>query len=263
MVRSREGVNGAALAREAGWPGWAEGALVLKSSGGSSVLAGETRAMGAGGWVVVKTMAWRARDRASALAGRTRLARQWRGAELLAGVAPCARVLALWRGVDGGGRAVESLAMERVAGRTLLEVARDGDGPARSDGALLAGRVARRVWDAGLFNRDHKASNLMAPARGGLLMIDTVGVRRARRGDDPAEMLAKLLIEANGAGVRVRPADRGRVLRGWFGADGEGGGAERRRLRARIERILERHGDPTPKDDPFGAPAGAAVGGSA
>lgn len=248
-------------------PEWATGALLVKGTERSSVFRG--RALGRE--LVVKChRLQRWKDTASRVAGRTRLARQWHGAALLilANI-PTAEPLVYWRGRDAEGKRVEALALAWVDAPTVLHVAarppeppeerlsvREEHGLARSLGALTAALVR-----AGLVNRDHKPSNVLAVRDGGsasssgggtsgggwkLVLVDTVGVR-ALKGRDPDGMLANLYYEFGGTGTDVRRALLWRCVRVYADAVG----SDAKVVWRKAARMVEKHGDMRPRDDPL------------
>jgi tRNA A-37 threonylcarbamoyl transferase component Bud32 len=240
------------LAMELGSERWVERAETLKRSGASAVLAGRASC----GEVVVKCQrlpgrVGEARSRLMA----SRLARQWRGAERLrgAGIAT-AGTLMLWRGRDAGGALVECLAMERLKGRSLLHWAADA-GAGRAERAALArgvGELTGRLVSGGLFNRDHKPSNvvvLRVEPSVRLALVDTVGIRKATRGGT-ARMLANLLYEVIGTGTTLDARERALVWRG-VAASGPGW-LGYRAVRREVEALLASHGGMRPEDDPLG-----------
>ncbi len=228
-------------------------ARVIKSDDRASVYAGDA----AGYAVVVKTLALdRVRDRLRSRLGLTRLWRQARGSERAraAGVA-CAAVHAIARGVDESGQRVEALIMQRLEGPTLLRAAAERTLDPRSARRLLdrVGEGVGRLVKAGLYNRDHKPSNLIVAEIDGdgpvPMLIDTADIRRRAPGDALERMLAKLMIEAMGTGVVVHPRERVRVARAALAMFDD-----QRPLGDVLESasaIIEAHGDPTPKDDPL------------
>jgi len=228
-------------------------ARVIKADGRTSVFAGEA----AGYPVVVKTLALdRVRDRIGSWIGRTRLWRQARGSERVRSCAvPSALTYALVRGVDGSGHRVEALILERVEGPTLLRAASDRSlDPARA--RILLDRVGQGVGTlhrSGLYNRDHKPSNLIVSAcdAGDPLpvLIDTADIRAREPSDALERMLAKLLIEATGTGVSVHAREQVRVARAALASSGQDRDLDDL-LRA-VRAIVAAHGDPTPKDDPL------------
>lgn len=240
---------------------WVSRAEILKQDERSSVLAGDS----AEGPIVVKSLVLdRARDGISRLFGMTRLMRQWRGAERLAALGfHVATPMALWRGLDDRGRCVESFAMRRLEGRTLLQhlAARDLPAGAEEAAAMQAGSDIAMIARSGLLNRDHKPSNLLLLPRTyapngewgacRIAILDTVGVRRERSAVRAADrMLFSLIVECLGTGVAPRVRTKAAALR----AARLGLGLPRsasRALRQSIEGRLARHGDPTPKVNPL------------
>jgi tRNA A-37 threonylcarbamoyl transferase component Bud32 len=228
---------------------------VVKTDDRSSVLSGEV----AGRGVIVKTLtAHPARSRAPSSIGRTRLTRQWRGAELLieSGFTTVEPVL-MWHGRSSRGHYAETIVMERVEGRTLLRVAAEG-GLGFAEQRWLAretGRLTGRLVAAGLFNRDHKPSNIIVRERtpngdtrlADLVLIDTSGVVRigSRR---PERMLFNLAVELVGTRTLPRRTHLRRAIDAYVEQAGAG---EPREIWAFVRHMLAVHGDPTPKDDPL------------
>lgn len=252
-------------------PEWATGALLVKGTERSSVFRG--RALGRE--LVVKCHRLkRWKDTPSRMAGRTRLARQWHGAALLilANI-PTAEPLVYWRGRDAEGKRVEALALAWVDAPTVLHVVarerldvRTEHGLARALGALTAALVR-----AELVNRDHKPSNVLAVRDGGsasssgggtsgggtsgggwkLMLVDTVGVR-ALKGRDPDGMLANLAVEFLGTRTHVRRTLLWRCVRVYA----EAVGSDAKAMWRKAARMVEKHGDPTPRDNPLEEGAG-------
>ncbi len=227
---------------------------VLKRDEGSSVLWVDP-ADGSGGALVLKVRALGVGDRIKRTLRCGRGDRQRRGATALAGArVGCAPVLAI-ASVMVDGCIGELLAMPALAGRTLLECLRDLDGSPVAEQHALAhevGRTVGAILDAGLFNRDHKPSNVMVHAGGvgvSLSVLDTVAIRRVRDREDALErMLASLVIEPIGCGVQARHGLMMRALRGAMPA------ASRAARHAMWRRVVDRvraHGDPGPKVDPL------------
>ena len=259
VVRSRV-ADPDLLADELGSSAWLSRARVVKTDDHSSVLSGEV----AGRGVIVKTVATNPmRSRAPAGIGRTRLTRQWQGAELLIenGFAAVEPVL-MWYGRSSRGHHAETLVMERIEGRTLLGVFAHDDLSSDEQRRLAgeAGRLTGRLVKAGLFNRDHKPSNIIvlngAGAGNGraapepasrLVLIDTAGIVRlgSRR---PERMLFNLVVEFVGTGT-LPPED---IILGAIEAYiEEVGHGDPREIWAEVQRMLAEHGDPTPKDNPL------------
>ncbi|MGH7244715.1 MAG: hypothetical protein ACREJD_14980 [Phycisphaerales bacterium] len=262
-------------------------ALVLLKAGEHSFVAQTTLE---GQSVVVK---WRElttlNDRVKCAFGGSRAFRQWRGARLLrsAGI-PAARPLALL--VQYGLSQVEAIAgrparnhanprewliLENIPGKSLLQQLADRELSVRDQHALAraVGVQAGAMLRAGLCNRDHKPSNLIASFEDGVpivTLVDTVAIRRRSNAAEMVRMLATLLIESIGVGVPPRGAIAFRVLRdacaAWLeGTLGRPLGShkgDRKALRAlvrstarRIDQYIRFHGDPTPKDSPLQKPS--------
>jgi hypothetical protein len=248
------------------WPERVE--RVLKADGGSRVVLlrlGERR-------VVLKLIlmrGWMARART--WLGMTRHHRQWQGAEW---------VRAAWTGtseplaigtietadINGIHSHWQWLGVGYLVGPTLLDALRDAqrmppNHRRRREHALAvaAGGSVRKLTRAGLLNRDHKPSNLIvlrsdprhihAPVG----VIDTVGIRRTLNGklDRSAleRMLASLIIEAIGCGVFPSVWSRRAAVRVAMGAWDPR--MSTMHVWRAVRRIIERHGDPTPKVDPL------------
>lgn len=198
-----------------------------------------------------------------ALVRRTKAFRQWRGADLLTKLgfraAPC---LAVLRGNAPPGPC-ELLVLTNLPGRTLLEWAADpGVGP-RDQHALAAevGRWTGSLVDRGLYNRDHKPSNVvvhdLGEGRFECSLVDTVDLqptasllfRRLGTQTPLGDMLAKLWIECAGCGIGPRRTITARVCRA---ATASATTKDRARTLWRETTTLVRdHGDPRPKDDPL------------
>ncbi|MCW5776981.1 MAG: hypothetical protein KIS87_11125 [Phycisphaeraceae bacterium] len=240
---------------------WARTARVLKEHEGSRVF--EANASGAG--VVVKVWPIAGlRRRVQLLTGTTRGHRHWRGAERLArvGVATARPLWLATARIDG--LPVVVLAMERVEGGTLLSHLADGT-MSEGDAESLAGAVGEQVGAivrSGLFNRDHKPSNLIVTGVGGAMpsvaVVDCVAVRRSRgrRLGPMARMIASLLIEPAGVGSPVPMRMVHVVFETAVAAAFPLASDDiRRRLTWVVVRLVGRrvaaHGDPTPLHDPL------------
>jgi len=263
-----------------------DAALELLKSGKNSFVG---RTILEGQPVVVK---WRElttlNDRAKCMFGASRAFRQWRGARRLARAGiPAARPYALLvqYGISGAASGPvksvrnyanprEWLILENIPGKTVLHHLADGE-LCLIDQHALARAVGVQVGAmlrAGLCNRDHKPSNLMASFEDGVpivTLIDTVAIRRRSNPGEMVRMLATLLIESIGVGVAPRGAIAFRVLRdacaAWLeGTLGRPLGAhqgDRKALRAlvrstakRVDQYIRFHGDPKPKDNPLESP---------
>jgi hypothetical protein len=204
--------------------------------------------------VVLKT--WRilnATHVAKLAAGQSQAQRQWRGAELLesAGI-PTSNGLALWRGRDDEG-ALLILLLEKLPGEDVISLLHHQRFTAEHARAI--GELTATLAISGIYNRDHKPSNLIALPDGRIGVVDTVGVRRRRAlSPDPKRsgalsMLVAQVIESLGVGLLP---SRSNLLRG-LQAFADAYGLPRRDLKQAwrdLRRITMEHGDPTPKDDP-------------
>ena len=250
------------------WPERVE--RVLKAEGDSQVVLlrlGERR-------VVLKLMlmrGWVARTRC--WLGITRHHRKWRGAELLQTARiPTSKPVAMGtiHALDKEGNLTRGqwLVLAYLQGPTLLDVFRDAQRlphkhRLKRQGVLAtkAGESVRSLVRAGLMNRDHKPSNLIVLRSDprnvyvSLGIIDTVGIRRIPGGNwrhsATARMLASLIIEAIGCGVYPNLRSRHIAVRAATGAWEPW--LSIRRVWRGVRRIVESHGDPTPKVNPLGA----------
>lgn len=241
----------------------------LKEDASTAVLAGTLL----GEPVVLK--AWRLTApvaRLRAHLGLSRAHRQWHGAALLVRHAlPTAAPIALLFDTRDAPPA-EWLILPRLTGPTLLDLlavihADPRAVPARAQHALARalGEQLHRFSAVGLFNRDHKPSNLIitTPPAGEPHVIDTVAIRPVRSGDwrPLRRMLTSLMLEPLGCRVPPRRALRLRVLATLIAAQSPALPRDLRRQALRgawqsITRLIEAHGDPTPKVDPLNrAPA--------
>ncbi len=181
------------------------------------------------------------------IAGGSRAQRQWRGAELIekAGVAT-STPLALLRGRTGDGPGMgEWLALEFLSGDAVIDLLNRGGLSQQAERALAErlGALVRTLVTAGVFNRDHKLSNLVRRPDGAIGVIDTVGVRKTRdQRRACARMLAAMVYESHGLGLLPRRALLARCARSatedWKQAWRE------------VERLFARHGETRPTTDP-------------
>lgn len=151
------------------------------------------------------------------------------------------------------------LAMEHVPGRTLLQEIAGGDLGVRDEHSIawLLGQQLARFRALPAYNRDHKPSNLIVTGDeegSQIAVIDCIAIRRGRGGPD--RMMASLLIEPAGCGLRVRRALRMRVLCSYLDDMDRPAGSIRRDTRDRLWRAVEgrvrAHGDPRPRVNPLG-----------
>ena len=237
------------------------GARVIKDTEKVSVLLGEA----GGKEVVVKTVRV---GRLRAMVGRTKLRRDCDAWERLVedGIL-VPDYFSLVMGRDERGVLVESLVMARAPGCSLLwELAR-GELGVQEEHQLaraIGAQVSDLIGEADVENCDHKASNIQVVVGGtdpviALLDLDGIMDRRFFNGDEmdwASRMLAKLAIECIGCGVLPRRALLMRVVDSmrssyeqWLEAERDD--EIRHELWHEIRRIIDEHGDPTPKDDPL------------
>lgn len=272
VIRTALEADGRAWAAALADGQWRQKARVLKRDGGTVVY--RTRLLDRE--VVVKCWDMTTKSRVQSLLGNTRGLRHWRGAARLrkCGVAT-AWTWALLRG-DDEGRRVESLVMEALSGRSLLQHMADRDLTVPEEHAVTAAvaRDVARLLHRGLYNRDHKPSNLIVvdPARSAAkvavvdcLAISTVGLLK---GQEPGlQMFTSLMLEPIGVG---HPPRRTLILRFLtvlleelellkFGPSLELSSRSARRDRRRaipglirqVEARIRDHGDPTPRVNPL------------
>lgn len=198
------------------------------------------------------------------------------GAQMLAamGVAT-AEPIAIGMARGGGGMLHCVLAAE-VAGRSLIELLAGPACGVRREHAIAdaVGVQIAHFFACGVYNRDHKPSNLIVTGGGDgrddapvIAVIDPAGVRRGKK---PKSMMASLVIEPMGCGCVPRRALMMRTLHAYMrgvlaGLDVEADGTRAsdtdRRVRSAavkdlwraVARIVAEHGDPTPVDNPLGS----------
>ncbi len=253
-------------------PEWLASLDVQKQHGGAWV----ARATLLGRDVAVKcrgvTELW---PRIKCMLGQGKADRHWRGAAILASKRiATARVFVLARARIEG-RVCELLVMEWLQGPTLLRVMADvhahsGNAPSFREQHAIARAVGRGIAAMeGLFNRDHKPSNLIVQGAGTssplVAVIDCEGVRRTSL-PSSARMFSSLVIEPLGCGVLPRRSLMMSALRGWLmetrlQIERVGKRAEplpwewHRELRTMmwgsVGRYVAHHGDPKPKVNPL------------
>lgn len=276
IKRVHRGEDPGAWARALAEPGWMERSRALKEEPGSSWVRHATLS---GREVVVKGRLLNTGSRwLKAALGYGHGDKHWRGAALLASKKiATARPLALAWGREGGVR-VEVLVLEYLAGPTLLDWLAAASLNSRAEvrrehgGAAAVADHLFEMVAAGLFNRDHKPSNLIvldaASTSPRIALIDCVGVRR--QAVDAGPMLASLLIEPIGCGVAPRRALIMRFLTHYCRRTAtltpeSGGTAEEVRADVRahwrhVASLVAAHGDPRPRVDPLRrSPGGATV----
>ena len=233
--------RGRALAAYVATDAWRAEAKLLKQDGQTSVFRGVDDTSNP---IIVKRMVLRGiKHRIASMLARSRLTRQWRGSAMLqaAGIAT-ASPRVLFR--DGG---TETLVLNWVEGPTVAELAAHGGITVRETHAIAAaiGTQALAIARAGIFNRDHKASNLVVHRKQDgtpeIVLIDTVGIRQGLTAVDL--MLAKTMIELIGIGAPPRRTLCMRALKA----------AEPRHTKTAwraIEQVIAKHGNPTPRVNP-------------
>jgi len=279
VVRAHRDEDGGKWAAALAGGAWLAGSTLLKQDGPGWV----RRATMMGREVVIKCRdvdsAW---SRLKCALGRGKGDRHWWGAAMLAAKrVPTAQVLVLARARIAG-RDCELLAMQWVDGPTLLRVMADVHAGVRGAPSVRAQHAIARAVGAQLaqmdllFNRDHKPSNLVVTraaiqageSRSRIALIDCEGVR-ASAINARARMLASLVIEPTGCGVRPRRPVMMRALREWLDAATKEEMAagwespltprERRDVLGRVwrdvARMVARHGDPTPRVNPLVPPS--------
>lgn len=221
----------------------------LKTEGASIVV--RTRLLGQE--VVIKRRELRRLgDRLKSRLGLGRASRQWRGARWLAGhgfdtARPVVAALE-----HTGSTVREWLVLESLPGASVLRHLADGDLSISRQHELARslGRQIAAIGEAGMYNGDHKPSNLIV-VQGRPAIVDTVAIRRGRR---PERMLHALAVEPIGEGVLPRRSLRARLIhelvlaeRHLSGGADRAGKARRRAIWNAVADSLSRHGDPTPR----------------
>ncbi len=206
--------------------------------------------------VVLKCWTLRsASDRVKNALRAGRADRHWRNAAWLyrrgIGTAKCVALA-----TDRSTPARRWLVMEHVPGATLLEELASASVRRQHQIARAAGGQLAEFAARGVYNRDHKPSNLIVREACGdtdLSVLDCVAIRRGRR---PERMMASLLIEPAGCGVPVRAALAMRALREFVGASWEipHWRRDRHRLWHAVADMVRAHGDPTPRVNPLAKP---------
>lgn len=257
VIRASDG-EGRAIALHCSKPDWRERAAVLKREERAWVLAGDSPA----GPVVVKSMTQgRMKGFLGRLFGQTRLMRQWRGAQLLRKHGfVVAMPIVLWQERDARRGIIESLAMPRLRGVTVLDALAEGSAGSKAmEIARAAGAMVGRLARLGLLNRDHKPSNLLVldGDRPGetppIAILDTVGIRRCDRDEALERMLFSLIVEPIGCGIRVPIALRVTAVRAALAGTGLPA-EDLRRVWNAVQRRFDAHGDPTPRINPLAPP---------
>ncbi|MEM9065825.1 MAG: hypothetical protein AAGB51_10095 [Planctomycetota bacterium] len=182
--------------------------------------------------------------------GTTRGHRAFRaGVALAARGVRTAQPIALLTGLDRD-KPVETLVTRAVEGNTLLQHIHDRESMDEAQRRTLAtsvGAQLRLMLASGLYNRDHKPSNLLVDDGDQPVVVDTVAIRPAPlRTRALRRMLVSLGTEPLGIGVPVALRDAARCVRAAGGDTGL--------LRSVIDEILSKP-DPRPTDDPLAGDA--------
>jgi len=241
-----------------------ETATLLKSDGNASVF----RATILNRDAVIKLWEHRTLSaRLKLLFGSSRGRRHWRGAHLLMRLGiPSAKPLALAH--DFAHRPPrEWLVLEFVRGRTLIDILNEPRLSVKDQHTLAAalGSQIATIVSGGIYNRDHKPSNLIISLddeqRPSITVLDTVAIRRCPPGSlrRAAQMLASLHIEPTGLNCPATLTLRARCIR-------ETAATVLTKLKATPTRaalrmvtrllwetaahIVHTHGDPRPSVDP-------------
>lgn len=202
-----------------------------------------------------------------------RLRRHWRGAAKLSRRGfRVARGRALLRGFSEG-RLCDVLVMDCVEGTPLIDVLAGEKLTTKQQHALASklGELVSLLDRNRLHSKDLKPSNILVsdddPTDLAIIDSDAVGKR-------PAHPLLPLALEPIGVGVLPRKALLARVIKSWAWNEWLHGPAERPGLHelgrheriiardawAELERLIEKHGDPTPLHNPLTYPiAGRAA----
>ena len=166
---------------------WPATARVIKREGERAVWRAQLRDQD----VIIKTWGLRGRRRAQSLVLLSPAWRHWRaGHRLLQRGVRAARPIALGAEVIEG-QFVEALVLDFVPGPTALEALAGSLPAAEEAGAARAvGEQTGAIVRAGLYNRDHKPSNLIlcdvSADAAEVAVIDCVGFRRTWRGSEAA-----------------------------------------------------------------------------
>lgn len=219
---------------------------------------------------------------------RTKSFRQWRMAKLLEHEeVPAAQPLAVIRGGNSPQR--EVLFLESVPGPTVLEAIASSPTPdARRKTARAVAQYLRDLESGNLWNADSKPSNLIVDQKAQpwrIVLVDTVAIRRepAYSRKNPfadgslktrmclvsggkQRMLRDLVLESMGTGMKLTRTDLMRVLThsciDHFGSSSAERPwddlweplqwrRDRRLIWDAVARLIDEHGDPSPKDDPL------------
>lgn len=209
---------------------------------------------------------WRLGSLGARMKAAVRMSRAWRhksgAARLMKAGVRSAACYAIVR-EHAAGEQYQWLIMEYLAGKTVLQHLHDRDLSVKQEHAVARalGAALAKISMASLWNRDAKPSNwiVVEPDSGEIAAIDTVGVRgtslRLAGNRSRFQMLASLVIEPTGTGVRPRRALMMRALTASFMAPGSITLANPYPIVKwawwRTERAVARHGNPVPRVDPL------------
>jgi len=186
---------------------WAEGSRFVKRDAGRWVWMGELGAEHGPRALVIKGRPRRALD---ALPDRHAIKQSIGARRLRAAGIPTSDPVALLDVSAAGGARERWLVLSALPGESLAHVCkRGGDTPGL---ARRAGALVRTLSDAGLFNRDHKASNVIVSPGGELGVIDTVAIRAGSGDEKRRRMLLAMCKELSGIGAMPRLAQLWRCL---------------------------------------------------
>jgi tRNA A-37 threonylcarbamoyl transferase component Bud32 len=262
VIKLAPGGKRSAWARALADPTWRDAATLLKRDKDTTVW----RTHMLGNDVVIKCWSLeRTKRRLQAITRTTPACRQWRGAlRLLKVEIATSKPYALARLIRDGQRE-EVLVMQAVQGKSVLEHLAIGDLSAKQEHAVAAalGDQIRTLLVNGMYNRDHKPSNLIvedaAKTSARIAIIDTVSINSCGVECDldfMCDMLFALLIEPIGCKCAPRKSLRLRTMLHAFADDDQSRVPDLSREALKktwhdLEDWIKLHGDPTPKVDPL------------
>lgn len=236
----RAGVDSIIAALRAGE--WSPGSRFVKREGDRWVWLGELPASAGGAVLVIKG---RPRGGLGMLPDRHAVKQAIGAARLRRiGVATSEPIALLDVRLESGA-AERWLILNALPGDTLANTLARGGRTHAQDAALAqrAGALVRTLHEAGLFNRDHKASNLIVTPAGAIGVVDTVAIRRRRSVSTRRRMLVSMCKELTGIGALPRRTQLLRCLR----AASDDARADWRA----IALLMRDAGDTTPRVDPL------------
>ncbi len=216
---------------------WSEGSRFVKRDGDRWVWMG---ALSAASGVHALVIKGRSRRFTDVLPDRHAIKQSIGAQRLHAAGVPTSLPLAILDVLSGNGDRERWLVLAALQGESLAHHCKRGDvSPAL---AQRAGELVRTITGAGLFNRDHKASNLIVTPEGGVGVIDTVAIRKAAGSEPQRRMLLAMCMELQGINAMPR---RSQLLRCLLAASDDW----RTDWRA-IDAMLRAAGDTTPRINP-------------